>query len=271
MRGAAHVVLLARTVRALEDAVVKINEQLNRKVASFYAVDVSNSSDAKDVTSRIRESIGVPDVIVCSSAAGEFESIEESTPLSLSLALQCTVQGPFNVIHSFVRELIERQSGQIVFIGSPARAIRWWPVVYSCSRHALFGLAESLREDLREHNIKVTYYEPSRIYPGGYLSELERESRMPLFYRDQRFSFLFQSCEEVGECVCKAVENGKEIESHWFVWLSIIFTSIFGFWLLRLMRRFDVDHELGGPLVGAKRRDRNQAILLAARSKQKRS
>ena len=60
--------------------------------------------------------------------------------------------------------MIKRKSGKIVFINSVA-GINPYPngSAYVASKYALRGFASSIREELREHNIKVISFHPGAI------------------------------------------------------------------------------------------------------------
>ena len=57
--------------------------------------------------------------------------------------------GAMWLTQAFLPTMLERRSGQIVFIGSPAAWVAWsGATVYAASRWALRGLYEALRADL---------------------------------------------------------------------------------------------------------------------------
>lgn len=117
----------------------------------------------------------------------------------------------------------------------------------------------------------MTYYEPSRIYPGGFLSNQKTgENRMLYIFRNPFFSFLFQTPEQVGVGVVNAIEKERDMDSHWFPFLAILFFSFFGCWLIRWMGILDLDYENGGCPKGEKRRELNRKSLVKERERRER-
>jgi len=55
----------------------------------------------------------------------------------------------FNVTHAFMRDMLERRSGVVIYVNSPASICPWRSCVgYAASRWALRGLHEALCQDL---------------------------------------------------------------------------------------------------------------------------
>ena len=72
--------------------------------------------------------------------------------------------GVYYVTRAVLPEMIERQTGDIINVSSTA-GLKGAPVTsaYSASKFGLMGLTDSLMQEVRKHNIRVTALTPSTV------------------------------------------------------------------------------------------------------------
>jgi short-subunit dehydrogenase len=82
--------------------------------------------------------------------------------------IQVNLWGMIHALECFVPEMIHAgKGGHIVTISSTAGIIGLpWHVVYAGTKHALIGISESLRYDLRKHRIDVSVVCPGAVNTG---------------------------------------------------------------------------------------------------------
>lgn len=203
-RGARRIVILARRQESIDAAVATITAAGGR--ASGRSVDLTDPAAVKSAVDAFVSSDGVPDIVVYSAASGRFVTIEESTLDDVTEAMASTYFGAYSLVHDLLPGMLARGSGHIVLVGSPVRAIGFPAFAYKASRHALFGFAESLAEDFRSGPLKITYSEPARIVDSNYWhSNAGVEPRLPIWGRDPRYRFLWQTSDEAGDMIADAI------------------------------------------------------------------
>jgi short-subunit dehydrogenase len=101
------------------------------------------------MAARVRNTIGVPDVIVNCAGAGKWLRIEETSPEEAASMMAAPYLAAFNTTHAFMRDMLVRRSGTLVHVNSPACFFAWPASVgYTAARKALRGLHEALCQDL---------------------------------------------------------------------------------------------------------------------------
>ena len=80
------------------------------------------------------------------------------------IQMNTNLRGSFLMTKAFVGNMIENKTGKIIFINSVA-GLQAYPYssAYVASKYGLRGFTSSLREELREHNIKVISIHPGAI------------------------------------------------------------------------------------------------------------
>jgi gluconate 5-dehydrogenase len=208
-RGAREVVLLARRPGPLAETAAAIGPR-----ATPRSVDLSDAAAVAAIAAEIRARSGVPDVVVASSAQGRFLGLAESSAQDAVDAMASTYFAAFYLFREFIADMRARGSGRLVVVGSPVRAAPYPAIAYKASRHALHGLADGLSADLRGTGVGVTYAEPSRIIEGRYFANNDVPiAKLPWFMRDERLRFLWQTEDDAGRMIARAVERDAPVAS----------------------------------------------------------
>ena len=137
-----RVALVARTKAALDQLAAEIGPQ-----AVAYPCDASDGAAVLAMAEQIRRDLGVPDVIVNSAGAGLWKWVEDTSPAEAVAMMQAPYFAAFNLTHAFMRDMLNRNSGVIIHVGSPASLCPMPSGAgYNAARWALRGLHESLKE-----------------------------------------------------------------------------------------------------------------------------
>lgn len=155
-------VLAARDVSALEEVAAECRG-LGARVLVFQT-DVTDEAQCRALVSRTVAEAGGLDVLLHNAGAGMNARLDEMTDVSVfEKLMRVNYLGPAYITHEALPHL-KRSRGQIVVIASVA-GLTGVPLrtAYSGSKHAVFGLFESLRIELAEHGVSVTMIAPDFV------------------------------------------------------------------------------------------------------------
>ena len=143
-RAGYQVILLARSEDRLSELASAIGA-----AATWFACDASSGPAVKAMADRVKREIGIPDVIINSAGLGQWKRIEDTPPEEAHQMIGAPYLAAYNVTQVFMDAMLERNTGVILHINSPACYMPWPSAVgYTASRFALRGLHEALYQDL---------------------------------------------------------------------------------------------------------------------------
>lgn len=154
--------LVARTEADLLQVAKEI-EGSNVRTA-IAAADVSSIDSVNAAVAKIKAELGVIDILINNAGIGAFAPFMELEPSKWEEIVKVNLFGAYYVTRAVLPEMIERKTGDIINISSTAGQ-RGAAVTsaYSASKFGLIGLSESLMQEVRKHNIRVTTLTPSTI------------------------------------------------------------------------------------------------------------
>ena len=157
-----NVGLMARTEADLQELAKEI-ESLNVK-AVIAVADVSSIDSVNTAVAQIKSGLGVIDILINNAGVGAFGSFMELEPAKWEEIIKINLFGAYYVTRAVLPEMIERKTGDIINVSSTAGQ-RGAAVTsaYSASKFGLIGLSESLMQEVRKHNIRVSTLTPSTI------------------------------------------------------------------------------------------------------------
>ncbi|MBX3423609.1 MAG: SDR family oxidoreductase [Pirellulaceae bacterium] len=139
-----RVVLSARCRDRLAELVSQIGS-----AADCCACDAASAAGVQSLADFVRQRHGLPDVIVNCAGLGQWKRIEDTSPAEAHTMIGAPYLAAFNVSQAFMRDMLQRGSGLLIHVNSPACYMPWPSSVgYSAARFALRGLHEALSQDL---------------------------------------------------------------------------------------------------------------------------
>ncbi len=158
----AHVGLIARTESDLQSV---IEELKNLGVKAAYArADVSNRADVETAVEKLRNELGPIDILINNAGTATFGGFLELAPEVWENQIRVNVFGVYYTTRAVLPQMIERKTGDIVNISSTAgKSGSAVTSAYAASKFAVFGLSESLMQEVRKHDIRVTALAPSTV------------------------------------------------------------------------------------------------------------
>lgn len=157
-----HVGLMARTEETLIEAANEITG-LGVK-AAFASVDVSSQDQVEQAIKKLTEELGTADILINNAGIGSFASLLEMDPAEWKRIIDVNLMGTYYVTRAVLPQLIEKNSGDIINISS-TNGLNGVATssAYSASKFGVIGLTESLAQEVRRNNIRVTALTPSTV------------------------------------------------------------------------------------------------------------
>jgi len=157
-----NVALIGRTEKDLIDVTEGL-KQYNVKTAIAIA-DVSDIDAVNSAVAKVKAELGAIDILVNNAGVGAFGKFMELEPAQWKQIIEINLLGVYYVTRAVLPEMIERQIGDIINVSSTAgkngAAVT---SAYSASKFGLIGLSESLMQEVRKHNIRVSTMLPSTV------------------------------------------------------------------------------------------------------------
>ncbi|MEC0710208.1 3-ketoacyl-ACP reductase [Bacillus haynesii] len=157
-----HIGLIGRTAANLEKAAEEL-KAFGVKV-SVAAADVKDLTAVERAVQSVKEELGQIDILINNAGIGGFAGFLEQSPEEWENIIQVNLMGVYNVTRAVLPEMIERKAGDIINISSTAgQRGAAGTSAYSASKFAVLGLTESLMQEVRKHNIRVSALTPSTV------------------------------------------------------------------------------------------------------------
>ncbi|RYJ40605.1 3-ketoacyl-(Acyl-carrier-protein) reductase [Flavobacterium anhuiense] len=145
-------------------------DQLAEETAKLGVKTLALSADVSDINSinaaaekAIAEFKHI-DILINSAGIASFGKFLELEPEAWERIIQVNLMGTYYTTRAIIPNMIERQTGDIINISSTAglngNALT---SAYSASKFAVLGLTDSLMQEMRKHNIRVTALTPSTV------------------------------------------------------------------------------------------------------------
>lgn len=157
-----NVILMARTQSDLDEVAKEVNA-LGVKSLTVIA-DVADITSVNTAVERALGEFKTIDILVNNAGVAAFGKFLELEPVAWENIIKVNLMGTYYVTRAVLPNMIERQTGDIINISSTAGlAGNALTSAYSASKFAVLGLTDSLMQEVRKHNIRVTALTPSTV------------------------------------------------------------------------------------------------------------
>lgn len=154
--------LIARTESDLKVVAEEV-EKSGVKVA-YAAADVADINSVNNAVATLTAALGPIDILINNAGVGKFAKFMELEPQDWEYVVKVNLFGAYYMVRAVLPSMLERKTGDIVNISSTAgkngAAVT---SAYSASKFGLIGMSESLMQEVRKSNIRVTTLTPSTI------------------------------------------------------------------------------------------------------------
>ena len=157
-----NVALLARSENDLKQTAAEA-EALGVK-AVVVTADVADITSVNDAVAKVLSELVNIDILINNAGVGVFGKFLELEPGEWERVIKVNLMGVYYATRAILPGMIAQESGDIINISSTA-GLRGAATTsaYSASKFAVIGLTESLMQEVRKHNIRVTALTPSTV------------------------------------------------------------------------------------------------------------
>jgi len=158
-----HVGLLARSEADLQSVATTIQSSFDVRV-SIAVADVAERSAVESAVAKITNELGPIGILINNAGVGQFERIVDMDPDVWENIVKVNLFGTYYVTRSVLPAMMAQNGGCIINVSSTAglRASATTSA-YSASKFGVMGFTESLMQEARKYNIRVTALTPSTV------------------------------------------------------------------------------------------------------------
>ncbi|ABQ08036.1 3-ketoacyl-ACP reductase [Flavobacterium johnsoniae] len=157
-----NVILVSRTQADVDQLAAETNKLGVKSLA--LSADVSDINSINSAVEKALAEFKHIDILINSAGIASFGKFLELETAEFEKIIQVNLMGTYYTTRAIIPNMIERQTGDIINISSTAglngNALT---SAYSASKFAVLGLTDSLMQEMRKHNIRVTALTPSTV------------------------------------------------------------------------------------------------------------
>lgn len=157
-----NVGLLARTEDTLKQVASSI-KAFGVNVA-YATADVSSQAQVEAAIETLTNQLGPANILINNAGIATFGTVLEMNAEEWKNIIDTNVLGTYYVTRAVLPQLIEKNGGDIINIASTSGLSgAATSSAYSASKFAVIGFTESLAQEVRRNNIRVTALNPSTV------------------------------------------------------------------------------------------------------------
>ncbi len=151
--------------RTEKDLISLAGELKTYNIKTAIAVaDVADMEAVNTAVTKVKTELGAIDILINNAGVGAFGKFMELEPAKWKEIIDINLMGAYYVTRAVLPEMIDRKIGDIINISSTAgKNGGALTSAYSASKFGLIGMSESLMQEVRKHNIRVTTMLPSTV------------------------------------------------------------------------------------------------------------
>jgi short-subunit dehydrogenase len=132
-------------------------------VEKTFALDISQAESVVALQKKYFEQLPTIDVLINAAGIGIIKPTEQLTETDFLRSLNYNLYAPFLLLKSFLPSMKEQNKGLIINIpGVLGKTPMAGAAAYSASKYGLTGMMQSVREELKRTNIRIT-----NLFLGG--------------------------------------------------------------------------------------------------------
>jgi NAD(P)-dependent dehydrogenase (short-subunit alcohol dehydrogenase family) len=138
-------------------------DELKLSPNRVFNTDVTKEEDIKTMADAIHAQVPAIDVLVVLSGIGIIKQMDTLSVQDFQQTLDVNLLGPFLLMKHFLPAMKEQKKGLIINIpGVLGKVPMAGAAAYSASKYGLLGMMQSIREELKRTEIRIT-----NIFMGG--------------------------------------------------------------------------------------------------------
>ncbi len=146
-----------------KEKLAAIAQSLNLPFAQTFAADLSKPEEVKALADQFFAQHTSIDILVNASGIGIIKTMDTLTDVEFLQTLNYNLYAPFLLIKNFLPSMKEIKKGLIINIpGVLGKVPMAGAAAYSASKYGLVGMMQSIREELKRTDIRIT-----NLFLGG--------------------------------------------------------------------------------------------------------
>lgn len=165
---------VARSEEALRD--------MEKEWPSFrgFVADVRDKARAKAIVEEVEKTWGPVDALIANAGVGHYAPTWELSEDHWDEMLEVNLKGPFLWSQAVLPSMMARKKGHLLFISSVAGTTTFpGGAGYCASKWGLMALADTLRQEVKPYELRVTVVAPGSIQTGFAGSPIKPYSLLP--------------------------------------------------------------------------------------------
>ena len=155
----AKLFLVGRNTEKLQ----QVAQDCNIPTSNTFAVDVSDPAGVEQLKTKYFEQFTSIDILVNAAGIGIIKTMDTLTEVEFLKTLHYNLYAPFLLVKAFLPAMKEVKRGLIINIpGVLGKIPMAGAAAYSASKYGLVGMMQSIREDVKRTDIRIT-----NLFLGG--------------------------------------------------------------------------------------------------------
>ena len=193
----------------------------------IYVADVANEIATTTAMQQAVEALGIPDLLIANAGITHPGNFVDLSPDVFRRIMEVNYFGTLHMLKAALPAMCERRSGHVVLVSSGAGLIGIHGyTAYAPSKFAIRGLAESLRSELKQHDIGISVVYP----PDTDTPQLAEENELKsLATRRISANARILSAEAVAKAIIKGFKRNRfAITPGWEMTALAVLHSLIG-------------------------------------------
>jgi short-subunit dehydrogenase len=145
------------------DKLATIAQEMNLPTQQTFVADLSNAEEVQQLANAFFANNTTIDILVNTSGIGIIKTMDSLTELEFLRTLNYNLYAPFLLVKNFLPNMKETKKGLIMNIpGVLGKVPMAGAAAYSASKYGLVGMMQSIREELKRTDIRIT-----NLFLGG--------------------------------------------------------------------------------------------------------
>lgn len=155
--------LIARSAADLEALQQELSSAHGVRVV-YATADVADKEQVDTAVAQLIGQLGSIDILINNAGIAQFGTVLDMEPSTWERIIQVNLMGTYYVSRAVLPTMIQQNEGSIINVASTAGE-RGFATgsAYCASKFAVLGLTESLLQEVRKSNIRVTALTPSTV------------------------------------------------------------------------------------------------------------
>lgn len=150
--------LIARNAAGLAEVA---SQCASAEQVEFYPCDVSDPQAVRAVVADVARRQGAVDVLINNAGQWHCESVVEMDPETFERIVSSNLSSTYLLCHHVLPMMLERGRGDIFNMVSTAGFEGYAGIsAYCAAKHGVLGFSRALREEVRDHDIRVCCISP---------------------------------------------------------------------------------------------------------------